>query len=86
MPEAHLTEKDIKKHLGDGKYVFVPIPKNVTDEKVGQEWLNQMSQFREKASGVISFAGDKTTFEELFGGEPLAPSQMTKKFWDYVNP
>ncbi len=29
-----LTKKDIKKNLGE-KYIFVPIPKNITDKEIG---------------------------------------------------
>ncbi len=32
----------------------------------------------------ISFAGRKETAEKIFGAEPIPPSQMTKKIWDFV--
>lgn len=44
-----LTVADIKKHLG--KYVFVAIPKNITDKTAGKAWYDQISQFREKGKG-----------------------------------
>lgn len=34
---------------------------------------------------TLSFKGDDTTLDGLFGDKPLAPSQMTKKLWDYIN-
>ena len=33
---------------------------------------------------TISFAGRKETAEEIFGKDPIAPSEMTKKIWSYV--
>lgn len=33
---------------------------------------------------VIKFGGDKTTLEELFGAEPIAPGQMIKKLWEHI--
>jgi len=33
---------------------------------------------------AISFKGRKETVEEVFGSHPIAPSQMTKKIWDFV--
>lgn len=32
----------------------------------------------------ISFAGQTTTLEEVFGKNPITPSEMTKKLWGYV--
>jgi hypothetical protein len=33
---------------------------------------------------TISFKGRTETLEELFGGEAMPPSGMTKKLWDFV--
>ena len=33
---------------------------------------------------AISFAGRKETVEQVFGKNPIAPSQMTKKIWEFV--
>ncbi|MBI4174458.1 MAG: hypothetical protein HY517_02335 [Candidatus Aenigmarchaeota archaeon] len=33
---------------------------------------------------AISFKGRKETVEDVFGKAPLAPSQMTKKLWQFV--
>jgi hypothetical protein len=62
-----LTKKDIKKNLGDGKYVFFPIPKNITDKETGTKWLNELKQFREKGKtkSVICFKGDKMPLEKV---------------------
>lgn len=32
----------------------------------------------------ISFKGRVDTVEQVFGSEPIAPSEMTKKLWEYV--
>lgn len=32
----------------------------------------------------ISFKGAKDTLEQVFGTAALAPSEMTKKLWNYV--
>jgi hypothetical protein len=33
---------------------------------------------------TINFAGRLETLEQVFGKKPLAPSQMTKKIWQFV--
>ncbi|MDO8526444.1 MAG: hypothetical protein Q7T03_02010 [Deltaproteobacteria bacterium] len=33
---------------------------------------------------TISFKGCTDSVEKVFGSSPIAPSQMTKKIWDYV--
>ncbi len=32
----------------------------------------------------INFAGQTATLEQVFGKTPIAPSEMTKKIWNYV--
>ena len=32
----------------------------------------------------ISFSGRLESMEQVFGREPLAPSAMTKKLWEFV--
>jgi hypothetical protein len=32
----------------------------------------------------ISFKGAKESMEDVFGGSPIGPSDMTKKLWAYV--
>jgi hypothetical protein len=32
----------------------------------------------------INFKGRTETVEEVFGSAPLAPSEMTKKLWNFV--
>lgn len=41
---------------------------------------------KKKAFGgyTISFKGCTDSVEKVFGSTPIAPSQMTKKIWDYV--
>ncbi len=85
-----LKPADIKKHLGNGKYLFIPIPKDVTSKVVGKAWYNNMAQFREKKEGgfgniTICFAGQKATLEQVFGDKPLNYAQMTKQLHLYVN-
>ncbi len=33
---------------------------------------------------AINFAGRNETVEQVFGKKPIAPSEMTKKIWDFV--
>ena len=33
---------------------------------------------------AINFAGRKETVEQVFGSKPIAPSEMTKKIWNFV--
>ena len=33
---------------------------------------------------TINFAGRTETAEQIFGNEPIAPSMMTKKIWEFV--
>ncbi len=32
----------------------------------------------------ISFAGQDSSLEDVFGSKPIAPSEMTKKLWAHV--
>lgn len=32
----------------------------------------------------VSFKGRKETMEDVFGGKPIPPSEMTKRLWAYV--
>lgn len=78
-----LKVAEIKKHLGNGKYVYVQIPMNVTDKIVGTAWFNMMKSFKEQGKGGfgnyrINFAGQTATLESVFGKEPINPAQMTK--------
>lgn len=83
-----LTVAEIKKNLGNGKYVYVPIPKNVTDKEIGAKWFTEIKEFREKGKPfggkTISFKGDNTTLETVFGVEELSPTQMNKKLWEHI--
>ena len=33
---------------------------------------------------AINFAGRNETVEQVFGSKPIAPSEMTKKIWNFV--
>ena len=33
---------------------------------------------------AINFAGQTATMEQVFGKTPIAPSEMTKKIWNFV--
>lgn len=33
---------------------------------------------------TVNFSGRCETVEEVFGGKPITPSEMTKKLWTYV--
>jgi chromatin remodeling complex protein RSC6 len=33
---------------------------------------------------TVSFAGQTTTLEALFGSEPLTPPEMTKMLWTFI--
>lgn len=45
-----------------------------------------MIDIAKKAFGgySISFKGRKETLEEVFGSGKLAPSEMTKKIWNFI--
>jgi hypothetical protein len=68
-----LTEKDIKKHLG--KYLFVAVPKHITDKDIGTKWFDEIKQFKEKSQpfgGItVNFSGQKATLQDVFGNKPL---------------
>lgn len=82
-----LKAAEIKKLLG--KYLFVPIPKNVTDKTEGKAWYDQIKAFREKGKSfggyTICFAGQKSTLLQVFGDKPLNPAEMTKRLHLYIN-
>ena len=82
-----LTEKDIKKHLG--KYLFIAIPKNITDPKIGKAFFDEIKQFKEKGKGFgnyrINFAGQVAALESVFGNKPINPAEMTKTLHLYIN-
>lgn len=33
---------------------------------------------------TVSFEGRTETLEQIFGKNPITPSEMTKKIWDFV--
>lgn len=85
-----LKASEIKKLLGNGKYLFVAIPKDITDKTIGKAWFDEIKEFREKGTGGFSgysvcFAGQKATLEQVFGKEPINLAQMTKQLHLYIN-
>lgn len=81
-----LTAADIKKNLGNGKYVYVPLPKDVTVELEAKIWHMRMAEYREKGNGktTVNFSGDTTTLESLFGSEPITTKVINEKLREYV--
>ena len=54
--------------------------------KVKRKKTTKRKTGKKKAFGgyTVNFKGCKDTAEKIFGGRPIAPSQMTKKLWGYV--
>jgi len=73
---GRLKAADIKKLLGNGKYVFVPIPKNVTDKTEGNAWFKALSEFREKVKATLvdsqSALQDKRLHSNRSSGKSLS--------------
>ena len=59
--------------------------KTTTKRKVASKKKSK-SKAKKPAFGgyAISFAGRKETVEKVFGSKPIAPSEMTKKIWEFV--
>jgi predicted nucleotidyltransferase len=81
-----LSATEIRKHLGDGKYLFVPLPKEITKPLEAKIWYMRISEHKEKGkpSNKISFKDNKTTLEEVFGIEPLSKSEIVDKVRNYI--
>jgi hypothetical protein len=88
-----LTEKDIKKLLGNGKYVFVPIPKEITKKNEAKIWYIRISEFKEKGKPfgnyhwTIDERGLNTTLGEILDmKEPgdVVPTSLTKKLYEWA--
>ena len=64
----------------DTKRKVAPKKKTATKKKA------TTSKAKKPAFGgyAISFAGRKETAEQIFGKQPIAPSEMTKKIWAFV--
>jgi hypothetical protein len=83
-----LEAKQIKKILG--KYLFVPLPKDVRNRKAIDDWFSKIKELREKGKGgfggiTVCFAGQKKSIEEIFGQKPLTYAEMTKQLHLYIN-
>lgn len=66
------------------------VTKKPATKKVAKKTTQKNSK-KPKSSGkkafggyAISFAGRKETVEDVFGKNPIAPSEMTKKIWAFV--
>ena len=64
------------------------MPKDVRNRKAIDDWFSKIKELREKGKPfggkTVSFKGDKTMLEDVFGKEDLSPTQMNKKLWDYI--
>lgn len=82
-----LDAKSIKEILG--KYMFVPLPKDVHNRKAIDIWFEEMKELREKGKPfgglTVCFAGQKATLEDVFGNKPLNPATMVKQLYLYIN-
>ena len=80
-----LTSKSIKEYLG--KYLFVALPKDVTDEVQMEPWYKAMKELREKGKAfggyTIDLSKDTTPLNKLFL-KPMNPAEMNKILWDYI--
>jgi hypothetical protein len=83
-----LTNADIEKNLANGKYLFVDIPANVTDEKIGKAWFDQMKTFAENGkTGLkyrLNFSNDESSIRDILGLEDLKISDAMTKFREYI--
>jgi hypothetical protein len=81
-----LEAKEIRKILG--KHLFVPLPKDVRNRKLVDDWFNAIKQFKEKGKGFgnyrVNFAGQTATLEKVFGDKPISPAEMTKTLHLYI--
>ncbi len=86
-----LSEKKLKDILG--KYVIVPIPKNITNRTEARIWYIRMSELREKGTPfggykwTIDEQGLNTTLGEIIGlKEPgsVVPTTITKALWNWA--
>ncbi len=59
------------------------VKKKVVRKKVTKK---KTTKGKKKAFGgySIDFKGRTDTMEDVFGKKPIAPSEMTKKIWQYV--
>lgn len=83
-----LTNSDIEKNLDNGKYLFVEIPANVTDEKIGQAWFDEMKTFAEKGNASLkyrlNFSNDESSIRDLMGLEDFKITDAMTKFREYI--
>jgi hypothetical protein len=83
-----LEAKQIQKILG--KYLFVPLPKDVRNRKLVDDWFSKIKEMREKGKGgfggyTVCFKGQKSTLEEVFSDKPLNPATMVKMLHLWIN-
>ncbi len=82
-----LDAKSIKEILG--KYLFVPLPKDVRNRKAIDEWFAKIKEMREKGKpfgGItVNFAGQKDSIESVFGNKPLKITEVTKQLHFFIN-
>jgi hypothetical protein len=82
-----LDAKQIQKILG--KYLLVPLPKDVRNRKAIDDWFSKIKEMREKGKpfGILTvcFKGQKETLETVFGTKPLKITEMTKQLQLWIN-
>ena len=82
-----LDAKQIQKILG--KYLFVPLPKDVWNRKAIDDWFSKIKEMREKGQpfgGItVNFSGQKATLAEVFGNKPLTITEVTKQLHFFIN-
>ena len=66
------------------------IKKKTTTKKKGTKSSSKKTKSTSKSKKpafggyAINFAGREETVEQVFGSKPIAPSEMTKKIWNFV--
>lgn len=66
-----------QKLMAEMKNFKRPIP-------LGQKVKKEGKVAKRKFGVEVSFKGDTTTLEQLFGNKPIMSSQLTKKLWDHI--
>ncbi len=86
-----LNANMIKKILG--KYLFVQLPKDVTEEKPMHEWMLKMQAFKEKVNPfggyhwTLDEKGLNTKFGDIIGMKEagdIVPTTVTKALWGWA--
>ncbi|MCA9811829.1 MAG: hypothetical protein KC483_03085 [Nitrosarchaeum sp.] len=80
-----VIKKSTKKAAVKRKPASKTVTKKATTKTSSKKPKTKSSKSGKAFGGyAISFAGRKETVEQVFGKTPIAPSQMTKKIWEFV--